>query len=246
MMRLHLSPCLELGYSNTMNHLLKSTSIICLIAIATAIPANAEKLVGAPVRISPSPLARYPENKQAAIYFREAEKRGFDCDVDGCIEYYSKALSLDPQNSSAYEARGTALLIKRQFLEAKEDFDKSISIDKNDYLSYWGRGTARHHLKDLKGTLDDFNAAIRLCQTDWHFYDSRSRVRLELGDKAGAIADADKAIAVAPKTGWAYYSRSRLRAEMGDRVGAIDDLQKAGSLDSRFGKTGIPRYIPEH
>lgn len=219
---------------------------ICFVAAMASVPAHAGKLICAPVCLLPSPFARCPMNKQAAKYFREAEKRGRDGNIEGSIECYSQVLILDPQNSSVYEARGTARLIRRQYLDALADFDKSISIDSRNYVSFSGRGSAKLYLNDKSGALKDFDAAVRLSPKDSSLYNSRSDVRFELGDSTGALADANKAVTLEPSSGWVYYRRSRLLAQIGDRTGALRDFRKACSLDSRFNNSRIPRYISGH
>ncbi len=216
---------------------------ICLVTTLTIAPSRAEKLIGAPVGLIPSKFARCPKNKQAAKYFREAQKLGRECDIDGSIACYSQALVLDPLNSSIYEARGTSLFVKRRYQQAINDFDKSISIDKSNYLSYSGRGYAKDFLNDRRGALQDLDTAIRLCPQDSNLYTSRSDVRLKLGDSAGALKDANKAISLNPNNAWFYYSRSRLLAQTGDSTSALRDLRKASSLNSRFKSNRVPRYI---
>jgi tetratricopeptide (TPR) repeat protein len=233
----------KFSYSSHMRQLFNLLLSICLVTTLTIAPSCAEKLIGAPVSLVPSPFARCPENKQAAKYFREAQKLGREGDIEGSIAYYSQALVLDPQNSSIYEARGTSLLIRRRYEQAIDDFDKSISIDKSNYLSYSGRGSAKQFRNDRTGALQDLNIAIRLCTKDSSLYTSRSDVRFELGDNAGALEDANKAICLDPNNGWVYYRRSRLLAQTGDRTGALRDLSKASSLNSRFKSNPVPRYI---
>jgi len=238
--------CPKLSYCRFMKHFLWLSFSLCTAVSITTSSVHAGKLIGAPVRLSPSTFAHCPVDEKAAKYFREAQKRGIACDIDGSIECYNQVLKLDPQNSSAYEARGTALLIKRKFQKAIDDFDKSISINPKNYSSYWGRGAAKNSLGEKHGALKDFDAAIKLCPTDYSFYMSRGDVRLDLGNTHGALEDAQRAISLAPKNAWTYYRRSRLLARTGDRTGAIRDLDMAGKLNSRFESSQIPRYIPSH
>ena len=49
--------------------------------------------------------------------------------IQEIIEYYNKAIELDPQFKEAYEGRGISKILLGQYKEAVEDFNKTLEID---------------------------------------------------------------------------------------------------------------------
>lgn len=57
-------------------------------------------------------------------------------DIKKAIEYYNKALRLDPDNYYAYGGLTAAFIEKRLFREALEYYNKTLAIKKSDILMY--------------------------------------------------------------------------------------------------------------
>ena len=60
-------------------------------------------------------------------------------DLDGAIADYSRALALDPKNSTIYNNRGLAILDKCNFAGALANFNHALALDPNDAKIYNNR-----------------------------------------------------------------------------------------------------------
>lgn len=74
---------------------------------------------------------------------------------DKAIEYYNKAITIDPNYVYAYSNRGIAYAWKGEYDKAIDDFNKGILLSPNDAHIYFNRGVAYHNSgQDDKATSD--------------------------------------------------------------------------------------------
>lgn len=83
-------------------------------------------------------------------------------DFAGAIIDYTKAIEINPNYSSLYYNRGTALLNLFDFQKAITDFDKAIILESNISVYYDGRATAKRDFGDKEGAIEDFTKSIQL------------------------------------------------------------------------------------
>ena len=82
------------------------------------------------------------------------------------IEYFSKVIELDDNNSNAYYNRGVVKNNLQQYEEAIEDFNKAIELDNNNSNAYYNRGLAKYNLQRYEEAIEDYNKAIELGNND--------------------------------------------------------------------------------
>lgn len=77
------------------------------------------------------------------------------------IEYYTKAIELDPSGNdgSYYRWRGMGRLNEGDYKGAEYDYGKSLEYNGKDGPAYCSRGEARFHLGDLENALSDMHKA---------------------------------------------------------------------------------------
>ena len=77
------------------------------------------------------------------------------------IEYYTKAIELDPtgNNGSYYRWRGMSKLNEGDYKGAEYDYGKSLEYHDEDGPAYCSRGETRYHLGDLENALKDMHKA---------------------------------------------------------------------------------------
>lgn len=86
---------------------------------------------------------------QAQKYRNEglsAQQKG---DLSKAIEYYQKAINLDPTAASIYNDLGVAYEIQAKFSEAEDMYLRSISIDPNFLAPYFNLGILYEKRQDL-------------------------------------------------------------------------------------------------
>src|SRR5690606_2735053 len=78
---------------------------------------------------------------------------------DLAIANYSKAISLDPNNSVYYFMRGNVYQVSDHVPKAIEDYNRAIEL-RQAYECYFHRGIAYMLLDEYTSALEDLNRAI--------------------------------------------------------------------------------------
>lgn len=80
------------------------------------------------------------------------------------IEYYTKAIELDPSGNegSYYRWRGISRMNEGDYKGAEHDYGKSLEYHEEDAPAYWNRGEARYRLGDRENALKDLLRAKEL------------------------------------------------------------------------------------
>jgi tetratricopeptide (TPR) repeat protein len=164
-------------------------------------------------------------------------------DLDGRIEGYSEAISLDPQLTEAFYNRGLARAGKRDWDGAIADYSEAIRLRPELAEGFYSRGLARAGKKDWDGAIADYSEAIRLRPELADAFYSRGLARAGKKDWDGAIADYSTAIRLKPELAEAFYSRGLARAGKKDWDGAIADYSTAIRLKPALTKAFYSRGV---
>jgi excisionase family DNA binding protein len=157
--------------------------------------------------------------------------------IDRSIEYFTKAIELDPHNAAyAYNNRGNAWGEKGNLDQAIADFTKAIELDPQDSCACAlnNRGNAWVAKGELDQAIADFSKAIDLNSHYASSYFNRGIAWREKGELSKAIADFDEAIQLDPYEARFYNGRGAIRRDKGDLASAIADLNKAIEIDPQF------------
>ena len=122
-----------------------------------------------------------------------------ECDDQGAIAAYSKALAIYPQFADAYFNRGISYQNLQQYEAAIADYDKAIEY--NPQIStdvYIHRGRSYEELGRSTDAIADFSKALEAHPPDQraYFYRGYSYCRIYLFDLA--VKDFDSAIKINP------------------------------------------------
>ena len=123
------------------------------------------------------------------------------------IEYYSKALELDPKYTHAYNNRGNAYSDWGEYQKAIDDYNKAIELDPKYTHAYTGRGYAYSHLGEYQKAIDDYNEALELDPNYTLAYNNRGYAYSHLGEYQKAIDDYNRALELDPNYTLAYNNR---------------------------------------
>jgi tetratricopeptide (TPR) repeat protein len=135
-------------------------------------------------------------------------KKGND---DRAIADYDQALKLDPNYALAYNNRGNAHFVEKNYDRAIADYDQAIRID------------------PLPGVVVDERG-----RTSTNVYNNRGYVYFANKDYARALADYDRAIRVDPKDPLTYNNRGLAYTATRDFDRAIADFGEAIQLDRKY------------
>ncbi len=82
--------------------------------------------------------------------------------VAKALEYTSKAIAIDPDNSEAYRVQGYVYEIQPDYSRSAENYDKAIDLSPDYVPAYVGRGHVAELQGFLEGALEDYKKAAEL------------------------------------------------------------------------------------
>ena len=169
------------------------------------------------------------------LYWIIGNRKAQEGDFQGAIEYYDRAISLQPDHSGAINNRSTLKRRLGRLDEAIADYDRLLCLQPDFAPAYLNRGTAKQELGRLDEAIADYDQAIDL-QPDFflnHF--NRGNAKSGLGCHEDAIADYDQAIHLQPDEDASYIGRGEARTALGRTVEARRDYERALALAQKVG-----------
>ncbi len=149
------------------------------------------------------------------------------------IKDLTRALDLDPADSTAQRARCQAYLRNGEWTNALLDADALIRHNEADSAAYKLRGRAYLGLKDYPRAHEDFSRVLQMRRDAETFY-LRACSKVYLGDIQEAIFDCNDATAINPRLAGAFYLRGKLNMREGYRISGLADCRTAHDLDPQF------------
>jgi tetratricopeptide (TPR) repeat protein len=147
------------------------------------------------------------------------------------IEYFTKAITLDPRYVTAYYNRGSTYNEYQKYREAIKDFNQAIELNPEYGKAYNNRGYAHNNLGKYEEAIQDFNQAIELNPYLMTVYNNRGAAYQKVGKFDQAIRDLNKAIELNPKDATSYNNRGFAFTDLGNYHSAIQDFNQAIQLD---------------
>jgi tetratricopeptide (TPR) repeat protein len=121
------------------------------------------------------------------------------------IDYFTKAIGLNPELADAYACRGTANSDLGRYDRAIADYTKAIGLNPDNAQTYNNRGYAYENLGKHDRAITDYSQALLI---DSHYpsaYYNRGVAYYNSGHKEQALADFDKACKSGYKKGCESY-----------------------------------------
>ena len=150
------------------------------------------------------------------------------------INYFTKALELDPGLSEAYEKRGVLYYFQEKYSETIHDFQSLTKLKPYEPEAYLMLGLAYMKQGNYDEAISHFTRAIGLSPQLASAYSHRSEAKHLKGMIDDAIQDATRAIELGGSErviGKAYTTRSKAYREIGHIEQADADFKKALKLD---------------
>lgn len=162
------------------------------------------------------------ESLTAEGYFEQALALP-DTDLDGKIEYYSRAIGLRSDYPDAYNNRGIAYANKGRKKRAVADYCEAIRI-KPDYAdAYYNRGNILLENGHYSHALKDFGRAIKRKADYADAYLGAGLAHFNILDYTMAIALYTRALQFDPNSAKTYLNRGNAYFEKGKYPAAIRD-----------------------
>lgn len=121
------------------------------------------------------------------------------------IEYFTKAIRLNPGLAEAYTLRGTANSDLERYDKAIADYTSALSLNPENAQTYNNRGYACEKLGKHDKAIADYTRAIRIEPHYASAFNNRGVAYYNAGYKAEALADFDKACKYGSKEGCENY-----------------------------------------
>lgn len=168
-------------------------------------------------------------SKEASEQYNLGTKRQREGDIAGAISAYSRAIELDRKYADAYNNRGVAYLIQKDYIAALADFTRSIELAPSD-AAYNNRGSIYFSQQKTEEAIVDFTAAIKI-KASPAGYANRGLAYQQTSRDALALADYEAAIKLNPKFGRAYVLRGLILLKSGQDSAAQKDFDRGFQLD---------------
>jgi superkiller protein 3 len=160
-----------------------------------------------------------------------AQENGFN---ELAIEYYQKAINIDPNDADAYGNMGIAYAKLEDYREAIKCYQKVIAIDPNLAAAYGNMGSAYYYLKNYREAIRCFQKAITIDPNDAMAYKSLGNAYYNLEDYREAIRCFQKAIDLDPNYVGAYVNMGNAYVNLQNYREAIRCFQKAIVIDPNY------------
>ncbi|UCD33502.1 MAG: tetratricopeptide repeat protein [Desulfobacterales bacterium] len=155
------------------------------------------------------------------------------------IEYFTKALELNPKMIEAYKKRGMLFYYQEKFPRAIHDFKRVAEQSPMDTMPLHMLSLAYLKLGNIDDAVLNLTRSIELNPQDATAFSHRSEAYFMKGMIEAAIKDADKAIELGgrePIIGKAYTIRSKAYRALGKTHLADADFNKALTLNPEYYK----------
>ncbi|HEY9730838.1 MAG TPA: tetratricopeptide repeat protein [Drouetiella sp.] len=164
---------------------------------------------------------------------RQAMRKG---DYKGAINYYTQAITQDPQNVRAVLDRADARRLCGDYLNAISDYSMlriaPLQADNLVNIGYCHGG-----LNNFRASMDDFTNSLALNstgETAAAAYAGRAATKRVFHDTAGALADCDAALRIDPNSSDARFQRAVTYLLAQQYQKAVDDLNIVVAKEPRF------------
>jgi tetratricopeptide (TPR) repeat protein len=169
-------------------------------------------------------------NSDPATYVNLGIASGERRNLPEALDYFNKAISLDPNYVAAYENRGKLYVFAHRYDEAQADYTKALELNPKDTGAYYSRGVIEGVKNDLDGAINDFNHVLTLDPKYMLALFNRGHAKYLKNDLPGVIADCTQAIALNPAYPFSYYIRGLAERAQHNLPAATADFQKAADI----------------
>ncbi|MGD9333489.1 MAG: tetratricopeptide repeat protein [Desulfobacterales bacterium] len=176
----------------------------------------------------------YAFDTSAAEYFNLGLKSSMSYKK---INYFSKALELNPTLAPAYEKRGLHYYFQEKYDKVIEDFTQYIRLVPNKADAYRMLGMAYLKIGNYEKAIINFDKAINFAPEMSSAFGYRAeafRLNFQMNE---AIEDANRAIALENDLqilSDIYRTRAKAYQELGEELSATADFKKAADIDPRY------------
>ena len=186
------------------------------------------------------------------FYFKRAEALVDNRKFHDALEYFEKAIDLNPTDLSIYNARGNCykriLCCQRfgfMYVEALDDFNTALALDSDNLQTLINIGEAEVGLRKHKEALETFKKVLSIDPLNVDALVNNAFAKLQTGDYKGVKKDALTVLKLNPNHSdcLRIYGLSLLRLCEFKKGVAI--LEKAAGMGSQLATNALKNMEPE-
>ena len=161
------------------------------------------------------------------LYFLFGDRKVQEGDFQGAIDYYERAIRLNPDSGQFYIHRAIAKGILGRHEEAVTDLDRAIHHQADLAVAYYNRGLMKRELGRYVDAIADYDQSLHHQPALLPAYVNRGIAKSDLDRHDEAIADHDRALRLLPDYAPAYVNRGCAKIDLGQFEKAIADFDQA-------------------
>ena len=136
-------------------------------------------------------------------------------EYDVAIEWYNKAIAIDPTEASTYSNRALAYINKKQYSLAIDDANKSIALDPEYIKGYYRRGKAYENCKKYELAIKDYECILEK-------EPNNKKIKKELLAVRSSYKDQQDA-----ESGTKKFKKMKIQEESSDKVQEIPSSEQS-------------------
>ena len=159
------------------------------------------------------------------------------------IEYFTKAIQLNPKLAEAYEKRALHYYYQWKYDKAIQDYTRVIELLPESAEAHRMRGVSHLKKGELERAISDFSRAVEIDPKLASAYGYRAEALRLMGMIEEALVDSTKAIHLKGDQrtiATAYRTRAKAHKELGHVEQSDADFDKSFELDPRY---ALVRYL---
>ena len=150
------------------------------------------------------------------------------------IEYYLKAIELNPNYADAYFSLGSVYMKLKKWNEAVINYEKAIDLKPGSIEAYYNLGLAYYYLGKYKDSIKSWEKVIEINPTHVYTYYNLGYVYYKIEKWEEAISNWKKALKLKPNYADAYFGLGNVYYNIGKYEEAIKSWKKVIELKSDY------------
>jgi Flp pilus assembly protein TadD len=118
-------------------------------------------------------------------------------DFENAVYWYSRAISISPENAELYSERGVAYFHRKMLKESLDDMNRAQELQPEKPYRYSSRAYIKDAMGDTEGAIEDYKIAVKLDPEDAVAHNNLGLLEEKLGHTAQAKAMFELADALA-------------------------------------------------
>lgn len=176
-------------------------------------------------------LLTYQVMDQAIDFYHQGNEH-IEKDLEKSIEFYNKAIQINPGLAFAWNNKGYVLNQMERFEEALPVLIQALQIDRDLMAAHNNYGDALQGLGRNEEAIAAYEESIKLEPTNYQAWLGRGTCLYNLQKYQEAIAIAQKLVELDSENFLGWYAKAVCYALLGDKELAIENLSKAVRIDS--------------